>query len=112
MYNSFQNYCIVAGIIISWRNGIFFSAVMRLPGAANNLNQYRNSVLPPELALWFIEKLYIIVEEHNILHGYENDMDYEIFERALKLAQTAGNSEKEAYYRMKIAAITGIHFSY
>jgi hypothetical protein len=83
----------------------------RLPGAATLLGKYHR-VLPPELALFFIDGLLKIMEEFNDMCGYNNHRLYEGYVKAIEFACEANNSEKETFYKQRIADTTDIHYSF
>ncbi|MCL2816384.1 MAG: hypothetical protein FWD23_17455, partial [Oscillospiraceae bacterium] len=83
-----------------------------LPGAATLLNKYDNNVLPSKISLWFIDEIIRIAENYNIEFGYSNEMLFEVYKKALDIAQIANDSKKETFYKTKMADISSIHYEY
>jgi len=98
--------------------GVSTNNIICLPGARNliGITPERSEakyigVLPPKLALWFMEEIINIVEKHNSLHNSNANLICSLYETAVDLAKADNDEHKVQLYKTKIADTAQIRFS-
>jgi hypothetical protein len=115
-----KNLLVCYSKVLSLRSaGVALYNISCLPGARSLLginNSYGMlqcvGVLPPILALWFMDEIIILIENHNSLHNCNANLICSLYEKAIDFAKVANDEQKEMLYKLKIADATGVHFSY
>lgn len=82
-----------------------------LPGAKTLLNGYGH-MLPPDTALWFMDQFVALLEKHNKDNSYLNSGLFEVYEKAVELAEQSNSAASVAAYKKKIEEVSNIRFEY